>query len=101
MININGFKELDNFLILNQDQIIMLYFGAKWCKPCEKLKTCLESNETKNNMPKLVIIDNKKNIKILLSQIFIKLINFKIKIIDRIDGLDWIKLIMIYNNIYN
>lgn len=113
MININGLEELDNFLTLNQDQIIMLYFGAKWCKPCEKLKFRLENDETKIEMPKLIAInididnDNNNeicdmyNIKISPSQIFIKLKNFKVNIIDRIDGYDWIKLLMIYNNIYN
>ena len=113
MININGLEELDNFLTINKDQITMLYFGGKWCKPCEKLKNRLENDETKIEMPKLISIyidiDNENNdeicdiynIKISPSQIFIKLIDFKVNIIDRIDGYDWIKLLMTYNNIYN
>lgn len=112
MIDINGLEELDNYLIINENQIIMLYFGGKWCKPCEKLRIRLENDETKNEMPKLIVlyidIDNELNselcdmydIRISPSQIFIKLIDFKIKIIDRIDGYDWIKLLMIYSNNY-
>ena len=110
MIDINGIDELDEFIINNNDKIIMLYFGASWCDPCNKLKDKLLDN---NEMPNIVIcyldIDLEKNneicedynIKMLPSQIFVKLNKkkSKVKVIGRVDGYDWIKLLMTYKNI--
>jgi len=110
MIIINNLEELDNFILENEDNINMLYFGATWCGPCIKLKDKI-NNESKEIMPKLVVgyidIDNEDTSKIcnrykvtsLPTLIFIKLINFKVEIIDRVDGYDWIKIVMIYNRI--
>lgn len=109
MITINGIDDLDSFIINNQDKIILLYFGAIWCGPCAKLKDRLESSETKIEMPLLAVcyidIDNELNneiienykVKMLPTQIFIKLKDLKIKIKSRIDGYDWTKLVMLYN----
>ena len=41
------------------------------------------------------------DVKMLPTQIFVKLKKDKVKIIDRIDGYDWIKLVMLYNKIAN
>ena len=112
MININGIDELEKFIINNQNMIIMLYFGTNWCQPCKKLKTRLESEDTKIEMPNLsycyIDIDSEVNneitkiynIKLLPTIIFIKLDNdLLINILGRIDGYDWIKIVMTYNEI--
>ena len=64
-------------------------------------------------MPKLLVcyvdVDIQDNdeiadmydVKMLPTQVFVKLKKDKVKIIDRIDGYDWIKLLMSYNQIAN
>lgn len=109
MININGLDELDKFIIDKQDRTIMLYFGTSWCQPCKKLKTRLESDDTKKEMPNLsycyIDIDDLVNdeiskiyeVKLLPTIIYIKLDkDLSIKILGRIDGYDWIKIVMTY-----
>jgi thiol-disulfide isomerase/thioredoxin len=111
MIVIDGLDELDNFILDNDNKTIMLYFGAVWCGPCNKLKDRIDNDETKLEMPNLVVgyidIDNDNNanictnykVKLLPTIVFIKLENFEVKIIDRVDGYDWIKIVMTYNKI--
>jgi len=112
MFYIEGIENLNDFIIENTNKTIVLYFGADWCQPCSKLKTKFMNNETKIEMPNLVVgyinIDNELNtdivenynIKMLPTSIFIELIDdIEINIIDRIDGHDWTKMVMIYNKI--
>jgi len=114
MNSISGIEQLDEFIINNKDKILLLYFGAQRCAPCNILKERI-IKESPNNMPKLLVcyidVDLQENndsadlydVKILPTQIFVKLKKDKVtvKIIDRIDGYDWIKLIMLYNKIEN
>ena len=110
MISIAGIDQLDECIINNEDNILLLYFGAKRCEPCNRLKERL-NNESTTLMPNMLVYyididlsDNDEicdiyNIKMLPTQIFVKLKNDKVKIIERIDGYDWIKLVMSYNKI--
>jgi len=107
MYNIESFEDLDNFIINNNTDIILLYFGALWCGPCKSLKAKLENKETYEEMPKLKVcyIDTDENdeisslykIKSLPTQIFIKLYDTKVKIFSRIEGYDYTKLLLEYN----
>ena len=45
MSNINSIDELDEFILENNKNVIMLYFGAEWCGPCKKLKNKLGTPE--------------------------------------------------------
>ena len=77
MIYIYSINELDAFICNNltdnlnysnqtggdlTKNVILLYFGALWCNPCEKLLKTLNDDETKKSMPQLKIgyidIDN-------------------------------------------
>ncbi len=110
MISILGINQLDEFIINNNGKILLLYFGAKRCAPCNNMKERL-NNESSTEMPNLLVayidIDLSENdeiadmydVKILPTQVFVKLKRDNVKIIDKIDGYDWIKLIMIYNKI--
>ena len=109
---IEGLDKLDEFIINKTDKILLLYFGASRCEPCNILKEKI-LHESNTEMPKLSVcyidVDNDENdniadiydVKMLPTQIFVKLKKDMIKIIDRIDGYDWIKLIMTYNKIAN
>ncbi len=111
MISILGIEQLDEFIINNNtNKILLLYFGAQRCSPCNILKERI-INESKTEMPNLLVsyidvdlqendeIADLYNIKMLPTQIFIKLKKDKVKMINRIDGYDWIKLVMLYNEI--
>ena len=106
---INSLYELDDFIIDNHDNLILLYFGATWCEPCAKLKKRLDSDEINQTMPNIVVcyinidiesnaeICEHYNITILPTQIFIKLNDETVNVLNRVDGYDWIKLVMLYN----
>jgi thioredoxin-like negative regulator of GroEL len=110
MISIVNIEQLDEFIINNSDKILLLYFGAKRCSPCNILKDRIlyESHE---KMPNLLVgyidVDIEENneiadiydVKMLPTQIFVKLKKDKVKIINRIDGYDWVKLVMLYDEI--
>ena len=108
MHNINNIEELDNFIIDNKSNVILLYFGATWCGPCKKLKEKLCEKECleKMSLMKVCYIDTDENeelstmykIKSLPTQIFIKLDNDKVKIVSKIEGYDYTKLLLDYDN---
>ena len=113
MISILGIEQLDQFIINGKNKILMLYFGSNSCSPCNILKTRI-TKDIENDMPKLSvcyidvdlhengeILDIYDNIKILPTLFFVKLLNDEVVIISQIDGYDWIKLIMTYNEIAN
>jgi protein disulfide-isomerase len=114
MIDIYTKAELDKNIMGNKDSVIMLLFSATWCSPCKKLKNRLLNPDELKKLPKLLVlyidtdtedeelktIMNNYNVINVPTQIFIKLDNNNIKIVDKIIGSDWIKLQMIYNS-YN
>ena len=108
MEDISGINELEEFIWNNKDdKVIVIYFGATWCGPCEKLKKKITSNEVMKTMPKLAVchidLDDNSDLAELYkvhsipTQIFIKLDNTDIIEYQRIIGYDWIKFTMAYN----
>ena len=107
MHEVTSFDDLDNFIINNNNQIILLYFGAIWCGPCKLLKIKLSEKETIDRMPLLQVcyididenedISSKYKIKSLPTQIFIRLSNNKVKIVSKIEGYDYTKLLLEYD----
>lgn len=112
MMDIIGINELDDFIVeqIEQKKVILLYFGAEWCGPCKQLKKRLQQTETVSIMPDLAVahmdVDEELNAKIvkrykitsLPTQIFIRVDNNKIKEISRIEGYDFTKLKLGYDN---
>ena len=113
MITINGKDELEEFIWKSSQngKTILLYFGAKWCGPCQLLKDKLNSDESKQELPNLEIgyidIDNEEEItemyqvKSLPTQLFIALKQNKIKILKKIIGYDPSNLKITYDNLNN
>jgi thiol-disulfide isomerase/thioredoxin len=110
MLKIKGIDSLDKFILDNENNNIILYFGANWCGPCKKLKDKIDEYNISEKIPICYIdIDQDENkeisdiyeVKFLPTQVFIKLDNNKIKIINRIDGYDWSKFLFIIENIEN
>jgi thiol-disulfide isomerase/thioredoxin len=114
MKTISGIEELDEFIIdnYNNDLVVLLYFGAKWCGPCKQLKNRLDEQDTIKIMPKLVVgyldVDDDENssfvkkykIDSLPTQIYIKLNENKVIEISRIEGYDFTKLKLNYDNYF-
>jgi len=108
MYEIESFDELDNFIIENENNAVLLYFGAVWCGPCKQLKKKLCDEETIQKMPliKVCYIDTDKNedisetykIKSLPTQIFVKLCKSKVKTISKLEGYDYTKLLLDYES---
>ena len=117
MNSVVGKQELNNFIINNKDSVIVLFFSAKWCEPCKKLKKQLENKEFMNKMPQLEIayIDinddmNEKltkyyNVDSIPLQVFISLEKndneYQIVEKKRIIGYDIIQFSLIYEQIVN
>ena len=113
MIEINSREEFDFNILHNQEKVIMLLFSSSWCSPCKKLKGKLNSEETIQTLPKLLVLyidtdtENddlqemieKYKITTIPTQIFVKLIDNKLKKLEVINGNDWIKLVMTYNDL--
>lgn len=112
MKTISGIEELDEFILDNYSNnlVILLYFGAEWCGPCKQLKNRLCDQDTVDIMPKLVVgyldVDDEENsslvkkykINSLPTQIYIKLDENKIIETHRIEGYDFTKLKLDYDN---
>jgi thioredoxin 1 len=115
MKKICGIKELDQFIVdsVTNNKIMLLYFGATWCGPCKQLKERLNNMETATIMPQLVVscldVDDADNeelckrykVNVLPTQIFVKLNNNMVKEVGRIEGYDFTKLKMEYDNYVN
>ena len=115
MKNILGIDDLDEFIIENSEKgnVVLLYFGAIWCGPCKQLKKKLHEPDTVKIMPRLVVgyldVDDEANDKLvkkykvssLPTQIFIKLDGDVVKEVTRIEGYDFTKLKMEYDNYLN
>lgn len=111
MISVEGFDELNKAIVDNKDSLILLYFGASWCGPCMMLKEKIETN--KEEIKNLVVLyvdcdssDNEEiveqyNVSALPTQIFVHLDNDKVVKDDKIEGYDWIQLVMKYNDLNN
>ena len=112
MKTISGIDELDEFILDNYSNnlVILLYFGAEWCGPCKQLKNRLDDPNTIQIMPKLVVgyldVDDEENSSIikkykissLPTQIYIKLDENKVIETHRIEGYDFMKLKLDYDN---
>ena len=115
MKEIYGIEQLDDFILENIENstVICIYFGAKWCGPCNQLKKKLGESDTIEIMPKLVVcyldienklnddLVNKYNIKSLPTIVFVKLDNTKVIPVSRIEGYDFTKLKLEYDNYLN
>jgi len=113
MIEIVGKEQLEEFIWENsiEKKIIIIYFGADWCGPCQVLKKKLASSEAKEIMPDLVVgyldIDINENenvsetysVKSLPTQIFVNLKETQITEKKRIIGLDWTTLVNTYKEL--
>jgi thioredoxin 1 len=112
MIEVNGINNLNKQIVLNKDSFIMLYFGATWCGPCNKLKLKLHDTNEIKSLQNLSIIyidideeENKEIIDIydvasLPTLIFIKLNEEnEITILNTIIGYDWQGIIFSYEKI--
>ena len=111
MITINGIEELEDFIWESYEnkRVTVIYFGAVWCGPCEKLKERLNSDEAKEEMTNLSVcyvdIDEEDNeeinikyeVKSLPTQIFISLQGDQIVEDKRIIGYDWINFLTTYH----
>ena len=107
-----GVEQLDEFIINNKNKLLMLYFSINGCLPCKILKNRILKEGDEQLKDLLVcyidvgIPENseivemyKDEVKILPTQIFVKLKDDNVTIIDKIVGYDWIKLIMTYNKL--
>lgn len=109
MIDVKGYDELNESILENKDKILLLYFGASWCGPCQMLKEKIKNN--KDQIEDIFVLhidcDLEENedivsdwkVESLPTQIFVHLEGDSVVKDDRIEGFDWIKLVMTYNNI--
>jgi thioredoxin 1 len=111
MITIKGYTELNKNLWENResDKIMMLYFGTSWCGPCKKLKEKImsENEEIQDLLCLYIDCDEQENeeicedwkVEALPTQIFVHLNDNDVVKDEKIEGYDWIKLVMSYNKI--
>ena len=56
MYTVTNNDELNKLIFENKDKIILLYFGAKWCGPCKKLKENFKNDNLMSQYDKLCVI---------------------------------------------
>ncbi len=110
MYEVISIDDLDNFIIENQKYVTLLYFGASFCGPCKTLKEKLGKEDSILRMPNLKIAyidvehtDSEEivklyKIKILPTQIFVKLYDLKVKIESKIEGYNYTELLLNYDS---
>ena len=110
---IDSLSDIDNFIIENNNNLILLYFGASWCGPCNKLKSKFKDPDEIINISKLKIayidIDIESNGEIIKlynisnipTLIFVKLVNNDVIVLDKIIGFDWSSIKFKYNKLIN
>ena len=114
MIEICGIIKLNQEIFLNKENLIILYFGASWCGPCNKLKLKLQDPIEIKSLQNLSIIyidvDKEENTEIieiydvtnLPTLFFIKLNNQnEVKILHTILGYDWQGILFTYDKFKN
>lgn len=98
MKKISGVEELDSFILdaIDNNMVVMLYFGATWCGPCKSLKGLLEDEN--NGMPRLAVAyldaDDDMNdtlmkqydVEAFPTQVFVKVVENMVKVVGRIEG---------------
>ncbi len=114
-INIKQIEEtddLDEFILdsIENNMVVLLYFGASWCGPCKKLKERLKEKDTYKLMPLLSVasididsneyLSNLYKVESLPTQIFINVDNNKVNEVSRIEGYDFTRLKLEYDK-YN
>jgi len=109
MISIEGYDQLNKAIVENTGKQLLLYFGATWCGPCMVLKEKIEKN--KEEIKDLVVINvdcdvpenedimEQYNITALPTQIFVHLDKDRVVNDFTIQGVDWILLVMKYNEL--
>ena len=109
MIDVIGYDQLNELIWNNKDKLILLYFGASWCGPCLQLKEKIINQ--KDEVKEMVVLhldcdleENEDivsdwNITALPTQIFVHLEDTNVVKDDRIEGYDWIKLKMVYEEL--
>ena len=108
MYTVTNNDDLNKAIFENKDKIILLYFGASWCGPCQKLKENFHDDELMKNYDRLAIIyidvDNDSfsnicdsyDVEALPTQWFTLFEDFSMKRLDQIVGYDWEKFNYIY-----
>ena len=109
MIDIKGYDELNKEIWNNKDKLIMLYFGASWCGPCQMLKEKIKNNQEEINKLYVIHIDcdleenedivSDWSVSALPTQIFVHLNGENVVKDEKVEGYDWIKLVMSYQKI--
>lgn len=107
MRHLSGEDEINDFIVNNTDKVTILYFGAKWCGPCKKLKEYL-TNDALNNLSELVVgyldVDDKNNkefcdlyeVESLPTIFYINLNDNRVEVNDKIVGFDQEKIEELY-----
>lgn len=110
MYNCIGIKDLDIFLVNNSTNVLLLYFGATWCGPCSQLKQRFAQPDIPQIFKNLALIyidvDINENLEIielykieaLPTLIFIKLESDNVCIKSRLEGYDFNRILIEYNN---
>jgi len=111
MIEIEGYNQLNKILWEQKDsnKIMMLYFSTSWCGPCKKLKQRISEQKEEINLLEVLHIDcdleendeivDDWKVECLPTQIFVHIEGENVVKDERIEGFDWIKLLMSYNKI--
>jgi protein disulfide-isomerase len=111
MRQVSGIDELDEFILngVDNNKVVVLYFGAVWCGPCKSLKERLVDPDTYKSMPRLSVcyldVDDmenedlvqKYNVEAFPTQIFIRVDKNRVVEVSRVEGYDFTKLKLEYD----
>ena len=110
MYTVTNNDELNKVIFENKDKLILLYFGATWCGPCQQLKENFKNESMMSQYDKLCVIyldvdlDSFNNlcdiyeVEALPTQWFVLFKDFSMERIHKITGFNWGELHNTYIN---